>query len=337
MKFFRQLTLATLVSVYILILIGGIVRSTGSGMGCPDWPKCFGQWVPPTSVNELPPNYKKVYAAFREKKNVRFAGYLETLGFSKAALIIKTDRSILNEADFNVVKTWVEYVNRLVGVVIGFLILWVFLYSIKYWKWDRKLTILAFTSFFLVCFQGWIGSFVVSTNLMPWTITVHMLLALVLVALLIYLYYLSSKEQYKRTLNFGLSLMWISISLLAIQIVLGTQVREAIDSVASLLPRSEWITAIGLPFLIHRSFSWLVLGAHLFVIWKLYKADGWHLLTIMLGLLVVFSTITGICLAYFSLPAYLQPLHLVLAVLTFGVDFLILLQLRSFKKEIIPT
>ena len=58
---FKRLSFTTLIAVYFLILVGGVVRSTGSGMGCPDWPKCFGTWVPPTSVDQLPDNYEKEY------------------------------------------------------------------------------------------------------------------------------------------------------------------------------------------------------------------------------------------------------------------------------------
>jgi heme a synthase len=187
MSSFRKLVRSTLIAVYVLILVGGVVRSTGSGMGCPDWPKCFGNWSPPTSVNELPANYKEIYADYRHKKNERFAKYLKTFGFDETALKILNDESIKVEADFNPVKTWIEYLNRIVGVIIGFLIFLVFVYSLRYRKTDLRITGIAFLTFVLVGFQGWIGSIVVSTNLTPWTITVHMFLALVIVALLVYL------------------------------------------------------------------------------------------------------------------------------------------------------
>jgi heme A synthase len=50
---FRGLSLATAVSVYVLIVIGGIVSSTGSGLACPDWPLCRGQVVPALTLSVL--------------------------------------------------------------------------------------------------------------------------------------------------------------------------------------------------------------------------------------------------------------------------------------------
>src|SRR6187549_1084775 len=46
----RRLALATAIGTYLLIVVGAIVRSTGSGLGCPDWPLCHGQFVPPPQV-----------------------------------------------------------------------------------------------------------------------------------------------------------------------------------------------------------------------------------------------------------------------------------------------
>jgi cytochrome c oxidase assembly protein subunit 15 len=330
MRSFRRLSVSTLVSVYVLILVGGIVRSTGSGMGCPDWPKCFGQWVPPSSVSELPVDYKKIYALHREKKNQRFAKYLTTFGMTDTAQNILNDESVLRENDFNPVKTWIEYVNRVVGVLIGLLIFALFVVSLRFWKTERKLTLVAFATLLLVGFQGWIGSVVVSTNLMPWTITVHMFLALLILALLIYVVHQSS---YGREINSSLGFWWLiaSMGVLLVQILLGTQVREAIDQLATAVSREAWISNLGAEFVIHRSFSWIVLILHVGLIVKLHKTQGSKVFALTLILLILGTILTGMCMAYFAVPPFLQPVHLLLATMTFGMQFLFLLKLK--RKE----
>jgi heme A synthase len=53
MKRFRQLAVATTVSTLLLIAWGGVVRVTGSGDGCPDWPTCHGRWIPRLEYHTL--------------------------------------------------------------------------------------------------------------------------------------------------------------------------------------------------------------------------------------------------------------------------------------------
>jgi heme a synthase len=325
---FHKLSLLTLVAVYVLILVGGIVRSTGSGMGCPDWPKCFGNWVPPTDVSELPSDYKQVYADYRHKKNQRFARYLRVIGMGETADRLLNDESVLVEADFNPTKTWIEYFNRITGVIIGFLIFAVFVYSLKYWKSDRKVTIIALITLLLVSFQGWIGSFVVSSNLTPWTITVHMFLALVIVALLVYLVYISSQRRNRVQSATGFWWLIACIAVLLVQILLGTQVREAIDSVARTAERAQWISAIEAEFATHRSFSWIVLLLHVGLVFNLRKSQELKRFLLTLILLILGTIFTGIGMAWFAIPAFLQPLHLLLATGCFGLQFLFLLKLN---------
>lgn len=332
LRAFYKLSVSTLVAVYVLILVGGIVRSTGSGMGCPDWPRCFGSWVPPTDVSQLPPDYKEVYADYRHQKNVRFAKYLRLLGMDSTADQLLNDESVLVEADFNPTKTWIEYFNRITGVIIGFLIFLVFVYSLKFWRTDRKLTVISFLAFLLVGLQGWIGSFVVSTNLTPWTITVHMFLALVLVAMLVYLVHAASRQH---TVAYSMTGYWwlmACIAVLLVQILLGTQVREAVDQVARNTPRGQWIAEIQSAFTMHRSFSWLVLFLHVGLIFNLRKMSALRDFQIALIALILLTIFTGVGMAWFGVPPFLQPLHLLLAAVCFGVQFLFLLRLAPVSK-----
>lgn len=305
-------------------------------MGCPDWPKCFGQWVPPTSVEQLPENYKEVYSAYRDKKNQKFARYLNNIGLEETAIKIMEDKSILQEADFNPTKTLVEYINRLIGVIIGGFIILLFVKSWKFRKTSPSLFLYSTLTLIAVIIQGWFGSIVVSTNLTTWTITIHMLVALLIVALLVYLYHKSSQpaENGKMEVSTDIKILLLSSSIvLLIQIVLGTEVREAIDVIAaSMANRNLWIGRLGLEFLVHRSFSLIVLIINVLLVFKLMKTSYNKTLSRILLILILGAILTGAGMGYFGVLPVLQPIHLLLATITFGVQLFMVFDLNNRSK-----
>jgi cytochrome c oxidase assembly protein subunit 15 len=332
---FNKLCLSTLVAVFLLIAAGGIVRTTGSGMGCPDWPKCFGQWVPPTSIDQLPADYKESHSALREKKNQKFIKYLKVVGMTNIANQLSSDKSILIESDFNPTKTWIEYLNRLLGVLVGFLILLLVWRSIRFRANKPTIFWISLATLVAVLFQGWFGSIVVSTNLTTWTVTVHMLVALLIVGLLAYLVVASGRNREEIAVPKGIKPILLTCSaLLLTQILFGTQVREGIDKLVS-FPRTTWISSLGFEFILHRSFSWLVIGFHFLLIWRLGKTTGLKALSSALMALILSSFLTGAAMAYFNVPAALQPVHLLLATICFSIQLLLYFRLNSSKKEVL--
>lgn len=339
---FRRFGIITIVAVYVLILVGGVVRSTGSGMGCPDWPRCFGTWVPPTDASELPANYQEIYSQKRKAKNDRLAATLRRMGFEVTASLITNDPAMLAEAPFNPLRTWIEYGNRLIGVLIGLFIFITAVLSFRYFRTDRRITWLSLLAFVLVGFEGWLGSIVVSTNLLPGTITIHMLLAIAIVCLLIYVVARSYDGLVPVKLKGGKTavnvLLALGLLLSVVQVGLGTQVREEIDAIATGLGgagRDTWIEKLGIPFYIHRSFSLLVLGVNLGLVWLLRKHGAWagtlRIFVISLLAAIGVSILSGAALAYFAIPAVLQPVHLLLAALLAGIQFTLLLLVNQRK------
>lgn len=299
---FRTFGLVTIAAVYLLILVGGIVRASGAGMGCPDWPKCFGRWIPPTHVSQLPENYQEIYA---------HRGYSDT--------------------EFNAVKTWTEYINRLLGVAVGLTIFVTLVLSLAFWRTDRPVVVASLLSFLLVGFNGWLGSVVVATNLAPVIITLHMVAALLTVGALIYAVTRSRRDVSRygsvRPSGWIPLLIAVGLALSFIQYVLGTQVREQVDELMKTLgesARAQWANEFGITFSVHRTFSLVVLAANValaFVITSRSDHSGTLARAAQaLVALIVAEIVVGALLYYAGMPAVLQPLHLLLGALMFGTQ-----------------
>lgn len=309
-----------LVLIFLVVFAGSFVRMSGSGMGCPDWPKCFGKWVPPTELTELPANYREAYLLKRQKKVEKFCKFLNGIGLSKTAQQIKNDPTVYVEEAFNARKTWTEYINRLAGFLAGNAMLFSFAWLLVFYR-QRKWLVLTAINLVLMGIEAWFGSIVVATNLVPWTITVHLLLALIIIGLQLYfIHQLRAKTERNIPQNkaFGI-LSWLILLITFYQMFLGTQVREAIDALVKKgYARAEWMDQLGLPFLIHRSFSWLVLILLTYLFWQNRKL--WHYKRINVAFyLLAAELISGVALAYADMPGLVQTAHLVFATMLLAV------------------
>ncbi len=286
---FQRFGYITLFCLYLLVLAGGIVRSTGSGMGCPDWPRCFGQWVPPTQASELPLNYQEIY---QEKLH--------------------------GEIEFNATKTWIEYLNRLLGALTG---LFMAITTLLAWKEGRRTFLYTLAAFVLVMANAILGKYVVDSFLLPGVVTAHMLLTTGVLFFLLKALNNSAKIYVLP----GKVRVWILINALIIfaQIILGTQVRENMDHVIVNLgygAKNLWIDQLDTIYVIHRTFSWLILISHVYL-WKLIPVGESDFMRYKKGFvgLISLSLLSGVIMAYIALPLGSQPIHLASSLLLLGL------------------
>lgn len=320
----------TLVLIYLVVVAGSFVRITGSGMGCPDWPKCFGQWVPPTQVEQLPDNYKEIFLEKRAKKLTKFCRFLTSIGMQSTADRILADPTLMNEENFNAQKTWTEYINRLFGFLAGNAMLVAFLWGLRYYR-KSKLVWLMGLNLILMGIEAWFGSIVVASNLVPWTITIHLFLALVIIGIQLYLLRRISKRQsnpipLKRMVRV---LAAVVLLITFYQMFLGTQVREYIDELTKQgIGRNEWTDRLGWTFLIHRSFSWLVLILLTIMLYLNEKTDRYTIIRWAYVILAI-ELISGVLLAYADMPGLVQTSHLIFASVLFGILTMLIFRMKK--------
>jgi cytochrome c oxidase assembly protein subunit 15 len=330
----RKLAIATLLIIYLVIAAGAIVRMTGSGMGCPDWPKCFGHLIPPTDESELlwqaNTTYERGQVIIREN-------HLEVAlkDFKSAEVYEGSNWENYEKHDyatFNPWHTWIEYINRLLGALAGLSTLLLFLSS---WLTRPKRTDLRWLSAILlvgILFQAWLGATVVYSVLNPFRISLHMFMALVLVAIL-FIYYEKTVERklFGQSSLLG-KYLFAGFVLTLIQILMGTRVRQYVDSSKEQIG-SNFFSIQGaetLLFYIHRSFSIVVILFHLWIYNRIRKNHSSLLKTqqIILALIGI-SVLSGVIMYYFDFPFSTQPIHLVIASILFG--FQIYIWLRSYR------
>jgi cytochrome c oxidase assembly protein subunit 15 len=324
MNFFQKTALAALLATVLLIFVGAIVRVSGSGLGCPDWPRCWGALWPPSSIEEV--DFDKIdFEKFRRK-----------------------DGDITIEklkAEFNPVHVWVEYINRLTSFPVGLFSLGTLLLGFGFRKRRPAVFLGSVLAFLLVITNAALGAMVVRSGLKPGIITLHMALAMFLLCVLVFVIHRAAEVRPRVSLPGGRSIWWIVLILFTLSVaegVMGSQVRELTDRLAlenKDIPRAQWHETLekSTVYLVHRSFSWVIVIAALFFFWCSRGISGliavhcrWAVFSIVLAQMGL-----GILMSHVSVNPVVQVLHIGLsAVLVIALFWMLLGAGRKDTREI---
>lgn len=308
---FQKLSVAALVSVLFLMFVGAVVRVTGSGMGCPDWPTCWGCLIPPTSVEQVD---------FERLPIERFQRKAARMGRDPSTITAESLRS-----EFNPRHVWTEFFNRLCSLPVGFFSLATFIAA--FWQREQRPRVfwMAFGSLVVVLVNAWMGARVVYSGLKPGVLTTHLGLAMALTGMLAYCAWRGTDTPWHIRMNtVALSRLRLAVTVLLVitiaEGILGAQVREMTDELAKIhadAPRSSWNAELegSWKYLVHRSFSWVILGATLWA-WRLAVSHreggaGW-VERAVLGI-VLTQMMLGMVMAWVHIYSWVQVLHVGLA------------------------
>lgn len=155
---YRKLAWVTVFLTFDLIMFGAFTRLTDSGLGCPDWPGCYGAANP-------------------------FLAHAD----------IHAAQSLMPDGPVTVLKAWIEMLHRYLAMGVGVLIIALMAIAWRLWFSSGRKPALALRPglpswlLFLVCLQGAFGAWTVTLKLQPLIVTVHLLLGMTLLALLTWL------------------------------------------------------------------------------------------------------------------------------------------------------
>lgn len=329
---------ATLISIYLVIIAGSVVRSTGSGMGCPDWPKCFGYYIPPTSEEQV--LWKPDYTFEKGQMIVQNESLWKATSTFTTASAFKEDNwekyTKHDYAIFNVAHTWTEYVNRLFGAVSGFMCILLVAFSFLFTK-RKDLRFLSVLVLLGMVFQAWLGATVVYSVLAPHKITIHMLMALVLVVwMIMYIERLKGEDIPKMDISSRMkNLIYTFFGIGVVQIMLGTQVRQEVDEIGKALGevhRATWLETLSNNFMVHIGIAYALLFLALFLVRnskRNYSQVGKPIVYSLVCILIAY--VIGIIFRYAGFPAWSQPVHLLISTILFAFQYLLVSRVVTNK------
>lgn len=328
----HRLAWFALVSLVLLVIAGATVRVTGSGLGCPDWPTCWGCLIPPTSVDQIDV----------EKLDLeKFKTHAARKGIDPDSI---TRETVLD--GFDPVRTWIEFTNRLASLPLGFATLLLAVFS---WLSPRKKAwIIGLSTFCLldVIANAIMGAIVVRSGLQPGIITLHMSLAFLLIVVLVTIIWLSRPD--KSTVNQAPAgtkrLKIVSVLFFACLFgegLLGSQLREQTDELAMTAETEEGVERekwgeelqVTMVYKIHRSFSWsLLITSGLLLFWGT-TAQVKSIEPKLIFAMVVAMMLMGIILGHIAIYASVQVMHVGLTSILLAVTWHWIMRLWSMTGD----
>ena len=303
----RHLTWVTAFLTFDLILFGAFTRLTDSGLGCPDWPGCYGHSNPLSAGEE-----------------------------------IRAAETALPSGPVTMTKAWIEMLHRYFAMAVGFLIIVLMTMSWRRWLRTRlpaHAPWLASFTLFAVCLQGAFGAWTVTMKLQPAIVTTHLLGG---ISLLLLLAWAAMREQGRPPVGAGAAalrpLALASFALLAVQIALGGWVSTNYAVMACpdfplchgrLVPDMDFahgftvwrdlgMTGAGepIPFQalvaihwVHRKMAYLVLAVLALLAWRAWNVDGLRGPARLLAVLLVLQALTGLSNVVLQWPLVLAVMH----------------------------
>tara|TARA_Y100000996_G_C22528463_1_gene645451 strand:- start:192 stop:1163 length:972 start_codon:yes stop_codon:yes gene_type:complete len=294
--------------ISIMIIVGGLTRLTDSGLSITKW-QLFSGIIPPFNEKE----WIFYFNLYKEIPEYKLQNYSMTLG------------------EFKVIFWW-EWIHRFLGRLIGIF----FLLPLIYFSFKVKISKILnlYMIFFLICFQGFIGWYMVSSGLVDrvdvshYRLSVHLLVAFLILSL-IFWNYLTLKNIYisQNNLSYFLPLLFLFFIFCQISIgafVSGMDAGKIYNSWplmgSSYFPDDNRIDSLfslsafndpSLVQFIHRNLAYFILFFYVYILIKVFKKKikNLYFSTIVIGFLLVLQIVLGIFTLIYGAQIILASMH----------------------------
>lgn len=305
MNFYKRLTFYATLLALIVVSFGAYTRLTDSGLGCPDWPGCYGTLSVPESIDQ-----------------------------------IEKAQAVYPDSPVEIEKAWIEMIHRYIAGILGIMILVIAFMSIRLREQINYSLKWPFFLLGLVIFQAALGMWTVTLLLKPAVVTSHLLGGMSVLGILTFLMhrnYGTHRENFVSN-KYERKIIRFSLVLLFIQIALGGWTSTNYAALActdyptchgSLIPEMDFynaftifrelgVTSIGEPLSlealhaiqwVHRIGAIVLLVYLLFVAYILKVNQGFNMWRNVLILVISLQFIIGIANLLLHLPIVLATLH----------------------------